>query len=48
MHAAYLLASLALAAGAVVALLLLRPGGGAAGRTDRAVPAEVTGGEAVP
>jgi EmrB/QacA subfamily drug resistance transporter len=48
MHAAYLLASLALAAGAVVALLLLRPAAGAAGRPDRAVPAEVTGGEAVP
>jgi len=48
MHAAYLLASLALAAGAVVALLLLRPGAGAAGRPDRAVPAEVTGGEVVP
>jgi EmrB/QacA subfamily drug resistance transporter len=47
-HVAYLLASLALAAGAVVALLLLRPAAGAAGRPDRAVPAEVTGGEAVP
>jgi hypothetical protein len=46
MHAAYLLASLALATGAVVALLLLRPG--AAGRPDRAVAAEVTGGEVVP
>jgi hypothetical protein len=46
MHAAYLLAGLALAAGAVVALLLLRPGAGAAGSPGGAVAAEVTGGEA--
>jgi hypothetical protein len=32
----------------VVALLLLRPGDGAAGRPGRAVPAEVAGGEAAP
>jgi hypothetical protein len=46
MRAAYLLAGLALAAGAVVALLLLRPGAGVASRPGGAVAVEVTGGEA--
>jgi Major Facilitator Superfamily len=44
-HAAYLLAGLALAAGAVVAVALLRPRPGAAGRPGAAAAAEAAGHE---
>jgi sugar phosphate permease len=44
-HAAYLLAGLALAAGAVVAVALLRPRPGAVGRPGAAAAAEAAGHE---
>jgi EmrB/QacA subfamily drug resistance transporter len=47
-HLAYLLAGVALAAGAVVAMVLLRPRGGRPHGPDGSVAAEVTGGEGPP